>query len=782
MESKKRGLPEGFVRALEKLWGLAICYIPGIEEALLASLSEGLQGSKQYEFASAWVDDSRPDGFFGAWRASRLFHDLKARLSELESLQTPSKAFEASQRVLTGPYDAAAFAVPHAQSPSPAMPQPSPVPIRPDVSQEFMAGNEGDEERSDHYNHTGQSQAQVSGNSLAIQSSLTPISSTTSAPPLGFSNVPRPMDSWYPPMVCESKDDIQFPLPPDSRRLIDHYLKYTHLWLPIVERHELLRLSYTAGRLEIKRSKGERALLWALLAYTKSQCDIGDTGETSIEPIASTSPMSPQAMVRYAGCLVSHDDVAFDIGLVQALLLISLTQIGHGQWQQAWMNIGRATRIAVYLHLESPDASSPELCTGRSRQVFLCCFIFDTLMAAHLGLPPQISKEDLKHVEGIQEDGADEWEPWRGTLTGLHEESADFPTPSFSISTFNKLVDATKALHAYIKNDGGQEQDNIVGELLGCLPPGASQRQDPLHLGRKAPGTHQHGDIVTPNILLLHLTQVSVLLSLKGRQGPDSSTNHSGLSMELSPLIKNTVDSFRDYLQIFGVRTLPPLSVPLIAVTLDLIESRHEKSMGHEVEGLEASVESLLHMLPEISQAWSGFNLLGHRLECLLSNMRSRMTGQSTESCEALPDSASIHPCASSSDLRTEASYPQQRPTLFASRRPQRSTGVLGNDQEGANHQQRNLDQHTSNGSLMTGRLERGSSLHAVIHDDQPDVDMIKQLEDTVSATDQATTRSPGGIRILDEVSMNNLYSASSVESDFESVFQDFVTSDAMQW
>ena len=50
---KKRGLPEGYVRGLEKLWGLAIREIDTVEDSILVALS-GDEDSKQ-RFGSVQV-------------------------------------------------------------------------------------------------------------------------------------------------------------------------------------------------------------------------------------------------------------------------------------------------------------------------------------------------------------------------------------------------------------------------------------------------------------------------------------------------------------------------------------------------------------------------------------------------------------------------------------------------------------------------------------------------------------------------------------------------------
>jgi hypothetical protein len=54
---KKRGLPEGYVRGLEKLWGIAIRDVDAIEEQVLSTLA-GDPDSKNKPL-SVWNDEGK---------------------------------------------------------------------------------------------------------------------------------------------------------------------------------------------------------------------------------------------------------------------------------------------------------------------------------------------------------------------------------------------------------------------------------------------------------------------------------------------------------------------------------------------------------------------------------------------------------------------------------------------------------------------------------------------------------------------------------------------------
>lgn len=63
-------------------------------------------------------------------------------------------------------------------------------------------------------------------------------------------------------------------LPSETWHLLDVYFSYTHSWLPIIEKHDLLRTSYQYSQnrnMGSTTASGENAVLWAAIAYAKFQ-------------------------------------------------------------------------------------------------------------------------------------------------------------------------------------------------------------------------------------------------------------------------------------------------------------------------------------------------------------------------------------------------------------------------------------------------------------------------------------------------------------------------------
>ena len=88
---KKRGLPEGYVRGLEKLWALSLCNIEGLEDRVLVMVA--LLPNLLSESRERW-DCGRKTAHLrlhNSWKTSRLFSALETMLSNTDASQLPGK-------------------------------------------------------------------------------------------------------------------------------------------------------------------------------------------------------------------------------------------------------------------------------------------------------------------------------------------------------------------------------------------------------------------------------------------------------------------------------------------------------------------------------------------------------------------------------------------------------------------------------------------------------------------------------------------------------------------
>lgn len=290
--SKKRGLPDGYVRGLEKLCGAIIREVPGIEDLLLAKLSGDEEALYDY-----WADDGNSNSPLELWKKSRLVKELDRLLPILDSLTKKGKkrTWEESEGLMTN----------QNVTSSPKLIQnglgPGPAAVKEDES----------------------------------VSEVLPESMSTEvlAPVIG------PSDS-----ISSSND---WALPSSAGRLVEAYFSYTHMWFPIVERHDLLRVLYQGPKSKVTRSPGENAALWAVLAYAEIQYNVISSSKQE-----HCSDSQADLFYSRARKLIPVVDGEYELGHVQASLILAILKVGQKDWKSAWILVGHAIRIAVNLGLD----------------------------------------------------------------------------------------------------------------------------------------------------------------------------------------------------------------------------------------------------------------------------------------------------------------------------------------------------------------------------------------------------------------------------------------------
>ncbi len=124
-------------------------------------------------------------------------------------------------------------------------------------------------------------------------------------------------------------------LPSETWHLLDVYFSYTHSWLPIIEKHDLLRTSYQYSqnlRVGLTAGSGENTVLWAAIAYAKFQHRainnipraLGDVGEMV---------WTAERMYSQARALIPNEEGNLELGkqFFRYLLLYACPSLG---WQK----------------------------------------------------------------------------------------------------------------------------------------------------------------------------------------------------------------------------------------------------------------------------------------------------------------------------------------------------------------------------------------------------------------------------------------------------------------
>ena len=277
---KKRGLPEGYVRGLEKLWGLTIREAPDVETTIL-SLLEHKEGIEQ--LSRAWSDKDCEETLLDTWRRSRLSKELDTLLPLLELADDKiTKRKRQDSSIPSSAYDS--------------------VPLLPRSYTEDSI-----ETRPTKYVASAQPNNSNSEPSF-----------DTSGP------LDLPINTWG---------------------LIDLYFSFTHCWLPILEKHNLLKTAHSYPiKVPTAAGSGDHALLWAVLALSESQHSrsTSNWGRNNHQ-VRKSEAWQPSAFYTTARKLIPDEDGEFDLGHVQALLLLALLNMGQDRYKQAWILCGMAT-------------------------------------------------------------------------------------------------------------------------------------------------------------------------------------------------------------------------------------------------------------------------------------------------------------------------------------------------------------------------------------------------------------------------------------------------------
>lgn len=220
-------------------------------------------------------------------------------------------------------------------------------------------------------------------------------------------------------------------LPLNSWKLFETYFTYIQCWLPICEKHDVLRLSYSYHAEGLVLSSdlpdsGAHAELWSMLAVASIQ----ESNYAAISSSSDTSSMTPSQLYSTAKSLVPEEAGRFDIGHVKALLNLSIFNIAQGTMEAAWLLVAYASRI-----LDLMD-KAPLQVNPRYKHTLYGCFMLDSILAMTFRRRPYFRAGDVRQLGKIDDDGLDEWQPWAG-----QPQSQQSRSPVLALSTLNAMTE-----------------------------------------------------------------------------------------------------------------------------------------------------------------------------------------------------------------------------------------------------------------------------------------------------------------------------------------------------
>ncbi|KAI9370959.1 fungal-specific transcription factor domain-containing protein [Aspergillus egyptiacus] len=570
--AKKRGLPEGYVRGLEKLWALAICNIDGFEDAMLSLLGTTAESAgRRPRLMSIWTDDGTSETLHESWKTCRLYNALERMLSNSDS--------------------------------------PSPRSL-------------GKRSRDGHLSFFGDARNEWG---FRVDRSFTPLSQDApcvvepaTSPRVKRARVSTSADS-RPCMSASTQQSLQ--LPPHTSQLLDLYFATTHPWFPILAKHNILRASYlyasapSVSVASVSSGSGDHASLWALLSYTTSLSRANPQ-----DGFAGT-----QSKIReyytVARSLIPSETEHYEVGHVQALLLLTLVNIGLEDWTAAWMLSGQAVRIVISMDVcASTDARRSDELRQR-KAVFLGCFVVDTLLSFRLSRRPSMHSRDVVTVGLLEEDGLEEWNAWADVLPPIPSSRAKSPPrrgPLLALSCFNRLVELASVLNRIARDSFVGPNAHLVAQQLvselkqwdDCLPLGCRL------IGPESIYPERHSALL-PHQTFLGLTYIATLLFLYLQIAP----RELGLHRSQRPategakkLLYRSLPMISQHLDNFGICSLPPLfELSLHTITKQAFTLRNK--IESDLFPFGQWAEALVKQATELISTWPVYRTLTTNIE-----------------------------------------------------------------------------------------------------------------------------------------------------------------------
>lgn len=236
-----------------------------------------------------------------------------------------------------------------------------------------------------------------------------------------------------------------FRFPPNLRKLIDNYFQIYHLWLPMLDRiliiRQVFRLQQNPELSPDIHDCNVLALIWAIVA------------------LESSDPGGQEASKYVKNAVLALETApASTIETIQAMILLGLHFYQSGNWDNSWVLILSATRMAMDVRLMRPAVLNEEfrkdddnskhpawasLDNVNRERTWASVFVINTLLGARMGRSPLVREADWE-CTSISEDGWEEWEAWKS----FHEPEIFLLDSGRCLLTFNQLLKVVAILNS----------------------------------------------------------------------------------------------------------------------------------------------------------------------------------------------------------------------------------------------------------------------------------------------------------------------------------------------
>ncbi|KAJ5150120.1 hypothetical protein N7448_001698 [Penicillium atrosanguineum] len=357
-----------------------------------------------------------------------------------------------------------------------------------------------------------------------------------------------------PVLPCETPTLPNWAIPDHTPDLLDFYFTYTHCWLPILERRDLLRAMHISPGRSASDLTSRQMLLWSVIIYSCALKGIQLPGQPALP-----------AIQLYTQRILASNMAKLELDHIQSTLIVVLTHISMGNINQAWLSLGQAARMLAILPLN--------LRKGRFPHTFNGCIFLDNIISALLGKTPCLSLEEQLQQGPVDEDDVDEWEVWSAFRTKTPA------TPLQALSTFNSIRHLTQQTSQilYCTYNTLSNSKDILGNL----------RQQQAAILQTRP--YNRDSLTTPPLLILHLTSAFTTLSLILKLGQVSSA-----ILELCiRTIYCVLDMLDHYVEMTGAAGSSPIvhcfalqCQQALGICVSLLSSAEEEALQRRIDAL----------------------------------------------------------------------------------------------------------------------------------------------------------------------------------------------------
>ncbi|PTD07904.1 hypothetical protein HYE67_002186 [Fusarium culmorum] len=440
--AKKRGLRPGYVRAIEALLGLIITTIEG-SESWICGLLQGKTEQISLQLASLELQESdiSVDFLLETWRKCNLAKKAGELLAP-ESLEMDEDGTDSTRYFDTKVVEALALSQSSRHGDTTALL----TPMNTDTTPHEVTNIDSPPTL---LVHTSNQSADAVSHVSTVPQQNNPTSNSNGS---SVTLIPQ--------------------LPTNWPHLMDVYFETTHSWLPISQKHELLRTAYTVANNPSTSanapSPGELAFLHAVLMYASHQTS---TIHTLPKPSLDDNygDGSPQALTQSS---LFSNPVSYDLGHIRAFLVLSLLEMDQDCWNKAWISIGRAVYTAISLGFISRNSTEGQpVYNDDIKRTLSGCVTLETIIASRLGTATCLQSSDISLESLLITDGIEEWEPWQprilvDTRSNATRQVSNPHMPGHVISTFNRLLQVIAHLNDLVNKKKQSISDKALRDIM----------------------------------------------------------------------------------------------------------------------------------------------------------------------------------------------------------------------------------------------------------------------------------------------------------------------------